>query len=184
MDMGLLRILQSQVKLQCEYALLSAKALQHTVNAPRRTTIEVFFHLQNLLNAAANIGKTLWGVSGRKYEAARQPLRDSLGVSNDSPLRDVTVRNKFEHLDEYISDWWANSTMHGFVDMNLGNISQAIGGVPASNIFRSFDPANGNVSFLGWSCNTGTIISEIERILPLAIEKQTKISSLETHDST
>ncbi len=52
-----------------------------------------------MLNARANISKALWG-SGGRLASERAELRASIDVSDDSPLRYVGMRNKFEHFDE------------------------------------------------------------------------------------
>jgi hypothetical protein len=52
--------------------------------------------VQARLGAAANISNALWGEGGRLGEQ-RAPLRDSLQVANSSPLKEVAMRNHFEH---------------------------------------------------------------------------------------
>lgn len=175
MDLQLLHIFQTQLKLQCDFALMSAKELETSLNAEeKRSFITIFFHLQNLLNAAANIGKTLWGKANGKYELSRKPLRESVGITDASPLKNTDVRNKFEHIDEYISDWFDSSTSHIFADMNLGNVRGTTSGVNQFKMFRTFDPVTYDVTFLGWTCNIKEVIGEIERILPVLIAELEK----------
>ena len=52
----------------------------------------VFYATQNLLNAAANVSQALWGQGG-SLSAERKELRDSIGITDDSPLSVVTMRN-------------------------------------------------------------------------------------------
>src|SRR5450631_2177877 len=94
-----LRTFQSQVALQCSFLLLAAEDLNRGLK--QRNISYVFYALQNLLNAGANISKALWGQGG-KLAIERKPLRDSIGVDDTSPLREVTMRNNFEHFDERI----------------------------------------------------------------------------------
>ena len=97
MDLMLLRIFQRQLALQCRYLLVSFR--EAGMGLKEGKTDQVFYGLQNLLNAGANISKAFWGQRGQLADL-RKPLRDSVGVADDSPLRQVTMRNNFEHIDE------------------------------------------------------------------------------------
>lgn len=116
MDSMLLRVFQGQLLYQCEFMLLAAKEANKTMKqrsdpdvGALETTTRIFYSIQNLLNAAANISKALWGQGGR-LEAKRKPLRDSIGITDSSPFREVAMRNNFEHFDERLDDWWGKST--------------------------------------------------------------------------
>ena len=135
----------------------------------------VFFGLQNLLTSAANIAKCLWGQRGPKQVAlasARQPLRDSIGVTDDSPLKQVWMRNHFEHYDERIDEWQVKSKNHNYNDLELGTAANS----PFDEIdmFRSYDPKTGNLGFWGQSFDTRAVIAEIQRILPKLKEEASK----------
>jgi hypothetical protein len=94
MELMLLRIFQQQVLGQCKNLLLSANEVNQSL--AKYDVQGVFYALQNLLNAGANISKALWGQGG-KLADQRKPLRDSIGIDDTSPLREVTMRNNFEH---------------------------------------------------------------------------------------
>src|SRR5687767_5252508 len=47
-------------------------------------SIRIFYDIQNLLIAAVNINRLLWSSRSQLAEE-RKPLRDSIGVSDDSP---------------------------------------------------------------------------------------------------
>jgi hypothetical protein len=162
MDAFLLHVFRIQVASQCNFLLFAAeeanKALQqHDVK-------RVFYAMQNLLNAAANISKILWG-SGGKYADARKPLRDIIGINDGSPLREVTMRNNFEHIDERIDRWWKESKGHNLTDMNIGPVSTP----NEIDNFRNFNPTTKNMTFWGQEFNlqklvdeAGTILSKLE----------------------
>src|SRR5690606_578758 len=126
MDTFHLRIFQRQVLDQCLYLLASARDVNQGL--AENNTNRVFYGIQNLLNAGANISKMLWGQRGRKAEQ-RQRLRDSIGISDNSPLREVTMRNHFEHMDERIDRWWSKSLRHNYADKNIGPRGRAIVGL-------------------------------------------------------
>jgi hypothetical protein len=102
MDPRLLKVFQEQVKLQCIFLLRAARELNQTLKV--RDTEGIFFSIQNLLTAGANVSKALWGPGGRLH-AERKPLRDSIGIADTSALRDVNMRNNFEHFDDRLDRW-------------------------------------------------------------------------------
>jgi hypothetical protein len=170
MELELLRVFQRQVQLQCQFMLKAA----HEANAglDQRDTGLIFYALQNLLNAAANVSKALWGQGG-KFTAERKDLRDSIGVTDASPLRSVTMRNNFEHFDERLDKWWRDSKAHHNFDLSIGPPS-GIAGVDHIDLFRRFDPATTDLWFWNQDFNTQEIINEVQRILPKLTEEASK----------
>ena len=170
MDMLLLRHFQNQVVLQAHFIIL---AVHHLDAARKKHDIpRTFYALQNLLNAAANISKALWGSKGKRA-AQRKPLRDSIGIDDQSPLREVTMRNNYEHFDERLDTWWNESPNHNAVDLSVMP-RNAIPGIPTNGWFRVYDPLTGNLTFWDEDFNVQAIINEIERILPKLEEEANK----------
>jgi hypothetical protein len=170
MEERLLRIFQQQVELQC-LALLRATDELHTlmtlhakIKDPDYGTPPEFCALQNMLNAAANLSKALWGSGGKRAEQ-RKALRDSLGVDDSSPLREVDMRNNFEHFDERIDDWWQTSRDRNYVDRNIGIALPAVDDI---DIFRNFIPQTAQLVFWGQSFDLKAIVDEAKRLYPLA----------------
>jgi hypothetical protein len=163
MELMLLRIFQGQVALQCEFLLTAAKDAKQALR--QRNVERVFYALQNLLNAGANISKSLWGQGG-KFSEQRKPLRDSVGVSDDSPLREVTMRNNFEHFDERLDRWWRESKAHNYADMNMGPKDSTTAGIDTMDMFRLFDPNTTDLTFWGQEFNIQKIVDEVQKILP------------------
>lgn len=175
MELRTLREFQTQVSIQCRYLLYSADIINEgvTKHDPRLT----FYGIHNLLNAAANVTKALWG-SGKTHPRApaRKPLRDSLGVTDSSPLKTTRVRDDFEHFDERIDHWWDTSISRNFVDMNVGI---PLSGIDESDKFRDFNPATMDVTMLGQVVNIRELIDEARRILEPA-ERESQKSPWET----
>lgn len=172
MDPMLLEVFQGQVLVQCEFLLLAAAELDTALE--QHNVRRAFYALQSILNAAGNASKALWGQSGETEVAARRkPLRDSIELSDDSPLQSVRVRNHFEHFDNRVDDWWEKSTVRAFVDMNIGI---PVGGMGFGKYdwFRNFDPQTGDLTFWGDQFNIRAIVNEVIQIVPKlkeAIEK-------------
>lgn len=159
----LLRIFQSQVQLQCGAVTKAAHHLEQYLNAGRR--LEAWVEIQNLLTAAANLSKVLWGQGGKRA-AQRKPLRDSLEVKDTSPLQDVAMRNHFEHFDERLDRWWQTTQNFNYIDTQIGlhprygNLAWA-----PQDIFREFDPITSDVVFWGERFNLRRIADEAESLL-------------------
>lgn len=168
MDTPMLRIFQQQVALQCKFLLGAARDVNTAMGDanPER----LFYALQNLLNAGANVSKLLWGSKGRRADA-RKRLRESIGISDDSPLREVTMRNNFEHLDERLDAWWLKSTRHNYIDLLVG---RPILGTEDIDKFRHFDPYTCDLVFWGEKFNLQTLVDEAARILPKLLEEESK----------
>jgi hypothetical protein len=162
MDLMLLRLFQRQVALQCKFLLSSAAQANKALED--RNVEGVFFALQNLLNAGANVSKALWG-GGGKLAAQRKPLRDSIGITDTSPLREVAIRNNFEHFDERLDRWWNESKKHNHSDMNIASKGM-ISGIDEIDRFRIFDPQTKDLTFWGQEFNLQALVTEAQAILP------------------
>jgi hypothetical protein len=130
-----------------------------------RPTTDTWYAVQNLLIACGNLSKLLWGK--KSQAASRKDLRDSLGMSDDSPLRDRTVRGYFEHFDEKLEGWYAQSERRNFVGRNIGPANM-IQGLSEAERFHHFDPTTGSVTFTDKSVSLAALIAEIDRIRPIA----------------
>ena len=172
METMLLRIFQRQVALQCKFLLRSA--IEINAGLKQKNPERVFYALQNLLNSGANISKALWGQRGRLSQQ-RRLLRDSIGVTDTSPLREVTMRNNFEHLDERLDRWWAESENKKYVDMNVGPRTAIATNVETKDFFRVFDPQTTDLTFWGEEFNIQVIVKEVEKILPKLLEEANKL---------
>lgn len=170
MDIYHLRVFQNHARDQCKFIIASAQQLDAAM--VERNFDHVFFAIQNLLNAGANLSKLFWGSGGRKA-TEREKLRASIGVTNDSPLREVDMRNNFEHMDERIDRWWENSKNHNIADRLIGPRNM-IAGFEANEIFRWFNPTRADVIFWGDTFNLRAIVVEAQFILPRLEEEAAK----------
>jgi hypothetical protein len=122
--------------------------------------------VQNCLTAVANISKACWGEEG-EYRKERKPLRKSLGIKKDNPLKPLSMRNNFEHFDEQIDEWFSTSKNRIHVDRIIGP-ANIIGGVSTRDMFRVFDPTTADVVFWGERYPLKSIMDEVTRLYPLA----------------
>lgn len=170
METMLLRVHQAQVQLQCQAILVGWNELNSAMTTDDVTRIWVA--IQSILGAAANISKALWGQRG-KFADAREPLRASLQVDDSSPLRNVAMRNHFEHYDERLDQWWNSSKDHNYLDMAIippGTFR----GLADTDMFRVLDPSTAEIVFWGQRFNVREIVQEAARLLPIATAEASK----------
>jgi hypothetical protein len=163
MDDHLRLLFKEELREQCRYAAMAAQDLEAALS--ERFSPRIWYAIQNILVAAANCAKLLWGSEGPAIEESRQPIRDMAGVDDSSPLKRREVRNAFEHFDEYMVQWFNAGDTKVFVSRNVGPPGAIVieGQVPARE-FGHFDPATGIVTFWKRSVSIRELLSEIERI--------------------
>jgi hypothetical protein len=158
----------------CRSALIAARDIQSGLEESDHEDADqiVWYGVQNFVIAAGNLSKILWGTGNDAKEAeqrraGRKPLRDTLEVQDDSPLRRIKLRNDYEHLDEVVERCWSEPTKHLYPDAEIGpgDWSSEPGDV---DILRHLDPISGDVIFWGNELNIPSVLDEIRRLLPIA----------------
>lgn len=127
---------------------------------------DLWVGIQIFVSGSANIAKALWG-QGQRLAAQRAQLRASLNVDDTSPLRDVAMRNHFEHYDERIDRWNNESKQHNVLDRMIGPPS-AVAGIDTIDRFRVYEPGTMMVHFWGDSFQLQPIADEVSRLFPIA----------------
>ncbi len=161
----ILQLFQYELLLQCKTLLIAADDLSRTLPSlnkwPRSQPVSevdrVWIALQSLLVAAANISKLLWGSRGKR-EKQRAELRASIGITDSSPLRDVDLRNDFEHFDERLETWFAEPPGPVLMMRNIGPPNMV--SPQPDKRFHHFDPATGEVTFWAHTSLIPPIVDE------------------------
>lgn len=177
METMLLRVYQRHIVHCCQAVLFGAEELR---GDPYNERGRLWYSLQNLIIGAGNLSKTLWGTGRNEEErtrryAERQRLRDTVFVTDLSVLRNVKIRNHYEHLDERIEIWW-NTSKHRNIIQEIIGPRNMVGGAALGqrDILRWFDPTSGDVIFWGSELNVPAVVVEVERILPIARDESGK----------
>ena len=123
---------------------------------------EFWVALQSILTIAGNASKLLWGSWGNEATAARrQPLRELVGASDNSPLRSRDVRNAFEHFDDEVETWHRAGDIDVYASRQIGTDAVY---PPANSRFGYYNPRTRVVTFLKWSASIPDLLAELERI--------------------
>jgi hypothetical protein len=172
MDPVLLRTFQHQVSTQCEFVALAYESLQTLPNRRHTSTAPYFSAIQALIGAAAAIRRAMWSTNAATSNA-RIALRQSLDTEDSSPINSPRMRNNFEHFDERIDKWWAESERRNFIDLNVmpENMFPRQEDI---NMFRAYDPHTGEVTFWGDRLNIHEIAAEAARIHQAAMRELEK----------
>jgi hypothetical protein len=172
MDVYHLRIFQREVARQCDFALMAYNDLEQALNQLKRVGMleadlmnRIWYYIQNLLIAAANISKLLWPRK-QKFQVRGRQLRSSLNVPQNSSLEPRTFRNHFEHFDERLEEWISSSRTQGFIDSNIGGPLPR--GADTKDYLRNLDDVNYILTFWGESYQLKQILQEIKTITQIA----------------
>lgn len=130
--------------------------------------LRIWYSLQGLLDSTAIISKLLWGDAKDPAMSQRKPLRDALGVSDDSALKDRLLRNHSEHIDQKMLKQFGQpgATLH-FIIRTIGE-GITIHGAPQAPRFHRYDPDTGRLSLWGFEVLVPTLEQAVHQILGMA----------------
>ena len=83
------------------------------------------------------------------------------------------MRNNFEHFDERLEKWLAESARHNSVGFSVMPRSEVVG-IDPIDWFRVFDPQTTDLYFWSQDFNLQAIVNEVQRILPKVREEEGK----------
>jgi hypothetical protein len=112
-DEFLLRHFEREVERQCQFAMI---ALQDMEEASANSDGKLFWYsVQGFMTAVWKVSRMLWPESPL-LPGRGAALRDSLGVSDGSPLKDRSFIEHFEAYDARLEEWRHTSKEHRFFD--------------------------------------------------------------------
>ena len=146
-----------EVDRQAEFGLMAAVDLSCAVTSD---TDRVWYSIQSLLVATANVSKLLWPPKNES-SARGDALRKTLQVEDDSPLADRAIRNHFEHFGARLEKWGISPQTHMVVDSNIGPLGSITGGASAVYV-RNYDPSTETLTFRGAVYELRPVIKALE----------------------
>jgi len=97
----------------------------------------VFYSAQAFLVAVANLSKLFWPEEKHRFRG--EELRRLLETKEDSPIKDRTFRNAYEHYDDRIETWASCSSRKDYDDMNISIAGPLVPGVEPSDSMRNLE---------------------------------------------
>lgn len=168
-DPGVLELFVLEVDRQAEFGLMAADDLCRALT--NYDTDRVWYSIQSLLVATANVSKLLWPKSDSSVRG--DTLRRTLRVDNDSPLKSKKFRNHFEHFDERLEKWGISPQTHMVVDSNIGSLGSIKVG-KSSVYVRNYDPSTQTLTFHGDVYELRTVIEALEALRSVTAGAQVK----------
>ena len=157
MEKVLIRHFQVEVERQCQFAMI---ALQDMEEASANSDGKLFWYsVQNLLVAVGRISRLLWP-PGPLFPSRGAELRETLGVSEDSPLKALEF---VEHFDKRLETWYVTSEQHRFFDSYTEPLDVLADTAPEDR-FRGYDRENEAVLFHGEAYELGPVSRAVEEL--------------------
>ncbi|MCA0960211.1 hypothetical protein LCL86_14225 [Muricauda ruestringensis] len=105
----------SELIFQAELVSHSHERLKDSVDDFDKTA--VWSSIQSILISSGNISKILWPTS--KYQERGRELRKLLKINSESVLKSRKFRNKFEHYDELLDDFFKDKDIYAYNDLAM-----------------------------------------------------------------
>lgn len=134
MDEQKTRLFVSEINLMLDYCFFSFNQFNKVlkqIDTKEDYDLECFwYYSQTFITYAANLSKLLWASRNknekneefRKRKEFRDSLRQVLGISDKSILKNKKLRNRFEHLDEDLDTFKSGIVM----SKNFGSVTGLI----------------------------------------------------------
>lgn len=162
MDKILLKVLISEIENQCEMVKIAVEGINRFHNEEGVSGKYLWFNVQGLLIATANISKILWN-----YQRLESPevvyLKEILKVDDSSKVKSRFFRNLFEHYDEHLIKWSSESNNKMISTLNIMPKSTNIG-ISAKDTFKTYYSDVNSIIFQGKEYELKPIIREVARI--------------------
>jgi hypothetical protein len=183
MDEFIEGIYLNELLVQCQYAVDAVKRMNEIL-ASRGGPSEFFREAGDFLQHSSAVSRLLWppGSTNRanKKRAKRRGahLRQALKVDDGHVLRNRTLRDHFEHLDERLDDWAETSPNKNIVDNMIGPRA-AIGGdaIKDQDIIRMFDPTTKLIVFRGERFDIQGLVNGLTEVQSKAAERVAQLEA-------
>ena len=121
--------------------------------------IAVWSCIQSILISSGNISKILWPIS--KYKERGKQLRELLKIDSESVLKSRKFRNKFEHYDELLDDFFKDKNIYSYTDLAMNpSLSSSIG----ESCHRGFNSYNNTLVIHGEILDLNDIVDAVEQL--------------------
>lgn len=169
-DEFLLRQFEREVERQCQFAMI---ALQDMEEASTNSDGKLFWYsVQGFAVAVWKVSRMLWPEEPLIADRG-SALRESLGVGDDSPLKDRSFIERFEGYDARLEEWHENSDQHRFFDSYTEPLD-VLAETHMGDRFRGYDLENEALLFGGepyYIAPVSEALEEVARAAQLQMNK-------------
>lgn len=116
-------------------------------------------HLQNIAIQGAAVSRFFWPI-GKKYQKRGAFLRERFRLDDESPLKSRDLRNRMEHYDEYLDDYFSTKQIVGHILPDYVGPEPVEEQVPY-HLFRAFFTDTGRVAILGVRFELQPLLDEL-----------------------
>ena len=142
---------------QAELVSNAHERLLDSVDEFDKTTL--WSAIQSILISSGNISKILWPT--KKYKERGEQLRKLLKIDSESVLKSRKFRNKFEHYDELLDDFFKNKNIYSYTDLAMNpSLSSSIG----ESCHRGFNSYNNTLVIHGEILDLNDIVDAVEQL--------------------
>lgn len=114
--------------------------------------------IQSILISSGNISKILWPT--KKYKERGEQLRKLLNINSESVLRNRIFRNKFEHYDELLDDFFQDKETCSYTDLAINPFLTSTG----TYCHRGYNTYNNTLVIHGEILNLNEIVNAAEQV--------------------
>lgn len=165
MNKGLIEVLMREIKNQCEMVKISVEGINNYHNNEEVSGDYLWFNVQGLLIATANISKVFWNITKRPTSPAEvKYLQGLLKIEDSSEINSRTFRNYFEHYDDHLINWGQSKTGRSIAMSNI-LFKGAIVGIEPRDTFKTYYHDTNTIAFKGKELELQPVIREVARIL-------------------
>ncbi|SFB80420.1 hypothetical protein SAMN04487891_102429 [Flagellimonas taeanensis] len=151
-------VLITELIFQAELVSYSHERLKVAVDEFDKTA--VWSAIQSILISSGNISKILWPIR-KKYKERGEHLRQFLEIDSESVLKSRTFRNKFEHYDEFLDDFFKDRVNYSYTDLAMNpSLVTSIG----SSCHRGYNSYNNTLLIHGEMLDVNEIVGAVEQL--------------------
>ncbi|WP_024772967.1 hypothetical protein [Aquimarina macrocephali] len=121
--------------------------------------IGIWSDIQSILISSSNISKILW--PKRKYAQRGQELRKLLTIDSKCVLKNRKFRNKFEHYDDFINDFFEDKNSYSYTDFAMNPSLRSFG---MESCHRGYNSYNNTLVIHGEILDLNSIIDAAKEI--------------------
>ncbi|WP_422350640.1 hypothetical protein [Flagellimonas sp.] len=122
--------------------------------------VAVWSAIQSILISSSNVSKILWPMK-KKYEERGKQLRKLLRVDSECVLKSRKFRNKFEHYDDLIDDFFEGNNIRSYTDLAMNpSLSSFIG----ESCHRGYNTYNNTLVIHGEILDINDIVDVVKQV--------------------